>query len=135
MLLVQNLNFFGRYCDAEIDYKKWNHICITWNNTYGDYNFYKDGELVCSGTGLNEGRYIRSGGTAVIGQDQDTVGGGFDADQSFVGDVTEVNVWRTVLSEERIVKQYNRCNITDGSVVQWSQFKDGVYGGVVVVEP
>ncbi|KAL9972414.1 hypothetical protein ACROYT_G018712 [Oculina patagonica] len=124
-----------RYADVVLDYGKWNHVCFTWSSANGDYKFYKDGVLVGSGSGLNKGGKIRFGGTTVIGQDQDTVGGGFNVDQSFVGEVTEVNVWGNVLAESDIVAQASNCHVTQGSVNWWSQFKDGVHGGVVVVEP
>lgn len=110
-------------------------MCFTWSNTNGDYQWYKDGVVVNSGTGFNTGGTISSGGTTVIGQDQDDVGDSFEAGQSFVGDVTEVNVWSTVLSESDIAAQYANCHITQGSVTWWSQFRDGVRGGVIVVDP
>ena len=69
--------------------------------------FYKDGEIVGSGSGLYTGGTISSGGTIVIEQDQDT----------------------------DIVAQYHNCSITQGSVNWWSQFKDDVQGDVLVVEP
>ena len=126
---------FSRDADVGLDDDAWHHVCFTWSNTNGDYKFYKDGVNVGSGTGLNKGGKIASGGTTVIGQDQDKVGGDFDREQAFVGDVTEVNVWGTVLSESDIVAQYRNCHITQGSVNWWSQFKDGVYGGVQIIEP
>lgn len=49
--------------------------------------------LVSSGSGMAKGGVINSGGTTVIAQDQDEVGGDFELDQAFVGEVTEVNVW------------------------------------------
>ena len=91
--------------------------------------------VVGSGTDFNIDGKISFGGTTVIGQDQDTPGGAFVADQSFVGEVTEVNVWGTALSESDITAQYANCRITQGSVNWWSQFKDGVHGKVQIVEP
>ncbi|KAL9972423.1 hypothetical protein ACROYT_G018722 [Oculina patagonica] len=126
---------FSGFADVGLDFGKWNHVCFTWSSANGEYKFYKDGVVVGSGTGFNEGGTIKSGGTTVIGQDQDTLGGGFDATQSFVGEVTEVNVWGVVLSESDIAAQYRNCHITQGAVNWWSQFKDGVHGGVVVKEP
>ena len=126
---------FERDADVSLDYEKWNHVCFTWSNSNGDYKFYKDGKIVGSGSGFYKNGMISSGGTTVIAQDQDTVGGGFVADQSFVGDVTEVNVWGAVLSESDIVAQYHNCHITQGSVNFWSQFKGNVHGDVLVVEP
>ncbi|KAL9972416.1 hypothetical protein ACROYT_G018715 [Oculina patagonica] len=125
----------NEYAGVALDYGKWNHVCFTWSSANGDYKFYKDGVLEGSGSGLNKGGKIRFGGTTVIGQDQDTLGGGFNTDQSFVGELTEVNVWGEVLSESDIAAQYSNCHVTQGSVNWWSQFKDGVHGGVVVVEP
>ena len=84
---------------------------------------------------MNVGGKVTSGGTTVIGQDQDQIGGGFVADQAFVGTVTELNVWGTVLSKSDIVAQASNCHITQGSVNWWSQFKAGVHGGVIICEP
>jgi len=92
--------------------------------------FYKDVVSVTKGTGLNVGGKIRSGGTTVIGQNQNEIGGGFLASQAFIGDVTEVNVWCTTLSENDIAAQANHCHITQGSVSWWSQFKLDVHGEV-----
>ena len=91
--------------------------------------------LVGSGSGMSKDGKITSGGTTVIGQDQDTVGGGFEVKQSFVGDVTEVNVWGTVLSESDILAQYHNCHITIGSVNEWRDFEDGVQGDTEVIPP
>lgn len=91
--------------------------------------------IVGRGTGLHVGGKISSKGTTVIGQDKENVLGDFDPEQSLVGDLTEVNVWGAVLSESYIVAQYWNCRIPQGSVNWWSQFKDGVRGDVVVVEP
>ena len=79
---------------------------------------------------------IQSGGTAVIGQDQDSVGGGFQTLGAFgPGVVTELNLWDRVLSASDITAQYANCTITTGRVHSWAQFKDGVNGNVQVEEP
>ena len=83
-----------------------------------------------------ENHQIPAGGTVVIGQDQDTVGGGFQTADSFgPGEVTEVNLWSRVLSASDITAQYANCHITKvGLMHWWEQFKDGV-SGVTVVKP
>lgn len=91
--------------------------------------------VVGSGSGMAKGHKITSGGTTVIAQEKDTMGGSFEKDQAFVGDVTEVNVWGVELSESDIVAQYQHCHITLGSVNEWRDFKDGVRGGTEVIEP
>lgn len=91
--------------------------------------------VVGSGSGMAKGHEITSGGTTVIAQDQDTMGGRFDKNQAFVGDVTEVNVWGVELSESDIVTQYQNCHITLGSVNEWRYFRYDVRGGTEVIPP
>ena len=114
----------------------WHHICVTWNNTKGDWQFYLDGQLQSSGTGLKKNHQIPAGGTVVIGQDQDKVGGDFDIGDSFgPGEVTEVNLWSRVLSGDEIAAQKANCDIAQaGLVLSWGQFKGNVTG-VKIVEP
>ena len=71
----------------------------------------------------------------VLGQDQDSIGGGFDANQAFVGELTELNMWGSVFSESDVAAQYQNCSIPHGSVLSWPIFKDAVHGKVQVVEP
>ena len=95
-----------------------------------------DGQLTDSGAGLMAGHVIPSGGTAVLGQDQDSVEGGFQTNQAFgPGQLAEVNMWSWVLSENEIAAQYQDGRIPQGSVHAWSQFKDAVNGAVDVIEP
>ena len=133
--LSLSLFFFERNADVGLDFDTWNHICLTWSSFNGDYRFYKDGVLVSSGSGMAKGRKIKSGGTTVIAQDQDAVGGDFELDQAFVGGVTQVNVWGVELSESDILAQYRNCHITTGSVNEWRDFEDGVRGNAEVIAP
>ena len=108
--------------------------CFTWSNTNGDYQFWIDGEVVGSGSDFYEGGTIEKGSTVVIGQDQDEVGGGFDPRQSWLGEVSRINVWGVVLSESDIVAEYHDCHVTLGSVVMWPQLyaKKSLHGNVIV---
>ena len=121
---------------VKINDTMWHHICVTWNNTKGDWQFYLDGQLQSSGTGLKKNHQIPAGGTVIIGQDQDKVGGGFDIEDSFgPGEVTEVNLWSRVLSGDEIAAQKANCDIAQaGLVLSWGQFKGNVTG-VKIVEP
>ena len=113
----------------------WHHFCFTWENTNGTYKAYKDGKLEDRGVDFQKGYIIRAGGIVVLGKDQDWIGGGFNSNDSFAGELTEVNMWGRVLSEGDIAAQYENCSIPHGSVLAWLLFKDVVHGQVQVVEP
>ena len=76
---------------------KWHHICASWENTAGSWKLHKDGVVAAQGTGLKTGHVIKPGGSIVVGQEQDSPGGTFETYQSFIGMMTNVNVWDHVL--------------------------------------
>ena len=114
----------------------WHHICFTWVSANGGWQLYKNGQLVDDGTGKSTNYVILSGGTAVIGQEQDSVGGGFEKQDAFgPGKVTELNLWNRVLSASDIAEQYANCTFTTGLVHSWDQFKYGINGNVQEEQP
>ena len=96
-----------------------------------------DGHLTDSGEGLMKGHVIQRGGTVVLEQDQDSMGGGFETKDTFgPGQLSELNMWSRVLPGSEIAAQYQEdCRIPQGSVHAWSQFKNGISGVVKVQEP
>ena len=59
---------------------------------------YMDGQLRKSATGLKIGHVIPQGGTVVLGQDQDFLGGGFQSKEAFgPGQQADLNMWSRVL--------------------------------------
>ena len=60
-----------------------------------------------------------------MGQEQDSLGGDFDADQSFQGTLSNVNVWNQALTAEQIQKMSQSCLLdeaTDRKVFKWLDF-------------
>ncbi|KAJ7336626.1 hypothetical protein OS493_011846 [Desmophyllum pertusum] len=113
----------------------WHHICVTWEKTSGSWKFYKDGDMKGEGT-LKKGYTIGEGGTLVLGQDQDSVGGDFEADQSFQGMLSNVNVWDQVLTADQVEKMSRSCILdeaTDRKVYKWLDFVRE--GGATLVKP
>ena len=113
----------------------WHHICVTWEKTSGSWKFYKDGDMKGEGT-LKRGHTIGEGGTLVLGQDQDSVGGDFEADQSFQGMLSNVNVWDQVLTADQVEKMSRSCILdeaTDRKVYKWLDFVRE--GGATLVKP
>ena len=115
--------------------RSWHHLCFTWENTQGEYKLYKDGQLKEQGLNHAVGSTLKSGGAVVLGQDQDSIGGGFELSHTLHGQLAEVNLWDRVLSEDDIAAQYTNCSIPHGSVLAWPVFKNLIHGNVSVVEP
>ena len=114
----------------------WHHICITWESTAGAWQLYKDGVRKSNGTGLNKGNKIRGGGSLVLGQEQDEVEGDFDDKQSFVGNLSGVNVWDHVISAHNISRMSEACTTEEGNVISWFDLeKSDVKGNVTIIEP
>ena len=114
---------------------QWHQICFVWENSNGSWKLYQDGKETAHGHGVAKNHEVVPGGSLVLGQDQDKVGGGFDSSQAFVGDLSGVNMWNEVLSGEEISSMSKQCHSGEGNVFEWSDFKSYVHGNAKVVEP
>ena len=106
----------------------WHHICAAWRNTDGSLKFYKDGVLSASETNFKKGNVIRSGGSLMLGQEQDLFGGGLDSTQSFQGYLSNLNMWDYVVCQEIITRMSKACLSGQGNLYKWSHFKHSVEG-------
>ena len=77
---------------------------------------------------------IRGGGVLILGQEQDSLGGTFEAHQSFIGELTGVNIWNHVINEQQINHMSKSCLRGVGNVFQWSDFKFHVKGSVRTIK-
>lgn len=114
----------------------WHHICLLWENNSGSWKFYKDCDLKDQGTGFKQGFEIRQGGSIVLGQDQDCVGGCFREQESFQGMLSNVNVWDRVIPATQIKEMSQSClsdEWNDGNLYKWIDFLR--QGGVKLVGP
>lgn len=113
----------------------WHHICTTWENIAGSWKLFKDGRVAASGHGLAKGHWIRGGGVLILGQEQDSLGGNFEASQSFIGKLTGVNIWGRVIREDEIMRMSKKCQIGEGDLFQWRNFQTNVRGSVRSIYP
>ena len=136
-----NLIFVVLFCYRQVHESandgRWHHSCVTWQNSDGVWQFYKDGELHTHARGLRKGYTIKGGGSLILGQEQDSLGGSFEFSQSFQGSLTNVNVymWSYVLSASTIRSMSKSCLSGMGNVYKWSDFIYGVKGKAAVVIP
>ncbi|XP_053550382.1 neuronal pentraxin-2 [Bombina bombina] len=108
---------------------KWHHICITWTTRDGMWEAFLDGEKHGTGDNLAPWHPIKPGGILILGQEQDTVGGRFDATQAFVGELSQFNIWDRVLKAEDIVNIANCSANMPGNVIPWVDNNVDVFGG------
>ncbi|KAM9392154.1 neuronal pentraxin receptor a [Pholidichthys leucotaenia] len=107
----------------------WQHICVSWTQKGGGWQAYQGGKLKGEGHGLAAGHHIRPGGVLILGQEQDSLGGGFDSSQALVGELSQVGLWDRALSSSQVAS-LSRCGrITQGSVAPWAENGVEVYGG------
>ncbi|XP_070822583.1 neuronal pentraxin-1 isoform X2 [Chaetodon trifascialis] len=109
---------------------KWHHVCVTWSTRDGQWEAYQDGVQRGSGINLSPWHPIKPGGVFILGQEQDTLGGRFDATQSFVGDMSDLHMWSHVLTASDIYSLASCGSHLRGDVIAWSDTEVELRGGV-----
>ena len=115
---------------------KWHAICCIWLSHEGQYRIYKDGKVVVQINGHgSQGETILAGGTWVVGHDQDSLGGGFNANEMLLGKIADVNIWDKELSYSEIQEFSKSCQCKlRGNVKSWNNFTDALKGKVRIVK-
>nr|XP_058946196.1 neuronal pentraxin-2-like [Pocillopora verrucosa] len=128
-------NHHSGYTSVSANDGKWHHICLTWENTAGSWKLFRDGSVAASGKSFQTGKVIRANGSLVLGQEQDSKGGKFEAIQSFIGEMTGVNIWDHVIKDREIARMSKSCLTGVGNVFQWREFKAHIKGSVKIIKP
>ncbi|XP_040901389.1 C-reactive protein-like [Toxotes jaculatrix] len=111
----------------------WHSMCATWSSDSGLAQLWVDGKPTIK-------RFIKSGESisgppiTILGQEQDTYGGGFDASQSFIGMISKVHMWDHVISASEIKRYMNDKHFTPGNVFNWRSLEFEIIGQVLVDE-
>uniref|UniRef100_A0A8C2VXF3 Pentraxin 4 n=1 Tax=Chinchilla lanigera TaxID=34839 RepID=A0A8C2VXF3_CHILA len=86
--------------------RQWHHICVSWTSIQGRYWLYVDRKLVATGSHFREDYEIPPGGSLVLGQEQDSVGGSFDSAEAFVGSMSGLAIWDRVLLPREVANLF-----------------------------
>ncbi|XP_008286946.1 pentraxin-4 [Stegastes partitus] len=108
---------------------RWHHICVLWSSIQGRFWHYNDRRLTSSGSNFRKGWEIPGGGSVVLGQEQDSVGGGFDPAEGFVGKMAGFRVWNRVLSPAEVEGVAEGRGVPRGVVLDMEDIKE-VHGEV-----
>ncbi|XP_058503911.1 C-reactive protein-like [Solea solea] len=115
------------------DYKlnMWHSICTTWDSASGIVQLWFNGQPSIRKF-LSSGSTISGTPIIILGQEQDSHGGGFDANQSLVGMMMDVHMWNYVLSSCEIQKYVDELNFSPGNVINWSALEYQIFDKVLV---
>ena len=120
-------------------HRTWNHLCWSLSTITGYSMYYSNGDLIGSQrVNTNEIPLAMKGSSEmyaasfIFGQEPDSIRGGFDIYQAFIGDLTEFNVWNYTLSKSKINSMATCNGFEKGNVVQWD-LNDGITGKVVAI--
>lgn len=86
---------------------KWHHIAVSWTKNSGSLKIYKDGLLVYQ-TNVAVGDTLDNNGSLILGQEQDSVGGSFNINEAFEGQLDELALYNRVLSANEIKLQFEK---------------------------
>ena len=57
----------------------------------------------------------------IFGQEPDTIKGGYDPLETFIGDLSELNVWSYVLADD-VISEFAKCNQSaKGDIIAWDK--------------
>ncbi|XP_071780774.1 C-reactive protein-like [Centroberyx gerrardi] len=122
-----DLDFFG----LPDDKNGWNSVCWTWQSGSGLTQLWVNGKRSVRAF-LRANLSITGKPSVILGQEQDTYGGGFHMKQSFVGDITDVHLWDRVLSPCEIRLYIEGKSFAPGNVLNWRALEYASEGNVFV---
>lgn len=80
-------------------------------------------------------KVIASGGFYVLGQEQDELAANFSANEAFIGQMSQLNIWSYEVSASDIADMARHAENYVGNVIGWSDFYDGADSGIKKIEP
>ncbi|XP_062866943.1 uncharacterized protein LOC134329592 [Trichomycterus rosablanca] len=126
-VLGQMAEFWGLQDDLNV----WNSVCATWDGTTGLVQLWVNGNP-SSRKGVKNAGSLTETPKIILGQEQDSYGGSFDSTQSFVGMLTDVHMWDSVLSPDQITYYTYGLTFQPGNVLNWNSLQFAKNGNVIV---
>ncbi|KAE8588038.1 hypothetical protein XENTR_v10022297 [Xenopus tropicalis] len=109
----------------------WKHTCVAWESGSGVVQLWINGKLYPR-TVLKKGPLIDAKASIILGQEQDSYGGGFDISQSFMGEISNVHMWDYVLTQVDIQKVLAGKKDVNGNIINWRSLQYEIKGDVTV---
>ena len=108
---------------------EWTFLCVTWRSSDGDWKIYKNGKMADKGKDLSRGLKIEANGILILGQEQDTLGGGFSGSEAFRGKLFNLNIWNEYFDQIQVNELMANCdsssfNFESSLILSWANFRD-----------
>lgn len=95
---------------------KYHHLAARWRSSDGSTQIFLDSVQVLTAT-IKTGYSIVGGGAFVVGQEQDSLGGGFDGNQAWKGEIDEARLYNRFLSDAEIKQHAGGIYIDESGLV------------------
>nr|XP_033496048.1 serum amyloid P-component-like isoform X2 [Epinephelus lanceolatus]XP_033496049.1 serum amyloid P-component-like isoform X2 [Epinephelus lanceolatus] len=109
----------------------WHSVCATWDSASGVGQMWLDGKP-SSRKFISSGSDISGPIIIVLGQEQDSHGGGFDINQSFVGMLSDIHMWDHTLLPCQIQNYEDYLTFTAGNLLNWRTLEFLTKGRVLI---
>ncbi|KAG8430474.1 hypothetical protein GDO86_020534 [Hymenochirus boettgeri] len=108
---------------------EWTALCVAWNSTSGEVDLWINGKLKPRRI-FRKGYTVNAKPIIIIGQEQDSYGGKFDASQSFVGEISGIQMWDKFINQANLDPP---CNSLYRAIINWKYLKYESQGDVAVL--
>ncbi|XP_041649917.1 serum amyloid P-component-like [Cheilinus undulatus] len=108
----------------------WHSMCGAWRSDNGLAQLWMDGKPSIKRF-IKRGP-IRGAPITILGQEQDSYGGTFDVNQSFLGMISQLHMWDYALSHGEIKRYMDNANFTPGNVFNWRALEFEITGDIFV---
>lgn len=118
-----------------LDYKvnTWHSICTTWDSVSGVAQLWLDGKHTARKY-VSSGSHISGPIIIILGQEQDSHGGGFVLAESFAGMLSDVHMWNHTVPRQDILNYMDNMYFSPGNVLNWLDLEFQIVGRVLVEE-
>ena len=106
--------------------RSWNHICWIYSTAQNANSLYYNGKLMSVEKGGASFPFVPGTDSAdeyafVIGQEPDSLRGGYTASQAYYGSIAEFNLWDIVINETTIKQMADGAYFPLGNVISWEK--------------
>ena len=106
-------------------HRKWNHFCWGYSSLDHHNTLYYNGKILGR---IKHGKLTHIEGhlnvfdsAFIIGQEPDTMRGGYDLNQVFSGQIYELNMWNKILTKEEVFSMATCKSFPKGNVISWER--------------